>query len=310
MAEEKASPGVQLDAVAIDKIDHLLLTKRRSAVFNALPPGVQLSQRDLAKAIGASATALANILAIFNIFEYSLLETSSVGKYKFYRLSALGEAYFRAKNASPLPADLPLDAGEHKLTYEAKAAIQAIKGLLPNSWESAICLLLDKRLYGHAPIDCQDRFGLSGDAIQEVEGSLSKYLSCIQELELESDVSALEKVLSFTPSPAVKEHVTVISDIFGQFSPILNSLDSVSLSFDAHRVLSGIFSGEDAGVSRHLKALGLSVEDHDRLRHTAVFFKETTSHMDEEGVYKYFSQIFPERASFCAYMAKCVCCER
>lgn len=308
---EKHIDHVVLDAVAINKIDHFLKPKRRADVFSVLSRGVQLSQKDLAKTIGSTATALSNILVVFQNFEYQLLEFSSVGKYRFYRLSTIGEVYLKAKVNSSSAVDGELDGGEEKVISEAKVAIEEFIGLSPYSWENIMFHLLEKRKYGREMGDYKQKLGLEAEDYEKAERVLDQYLACVKLAELENNDVALHQVLNLIENKVLRGLISDIVDIFSQFSALIQALNDGKKLIENYLMVKNVFgTRNEEEVAKYSKSLGWDKEKFDSLRETANELKKNVALMDEAEMCRYFLSILPGQGSLCVYIARCICGDR
>ena len=301
-----------LDATAIDKIDHFLRPKRRAKVFAILAKGVELSQKDLAEAMESTATALSNILIVFQNFDYKLLEFSNVGKYRYYKLSRLGEAYLKAKIGS-LPADSSdCDLGKSKLIHEAKAAVNEMIQLLPEPWEVIPARLLEVRIYGRDSEEIKRKFRLEDEDLEKTEHALNQYLACVELAELQSNGVVLNQVLDLLlPHMILRSLISDVVDVFSRFVPVINALGDEKKSIGAYLMVKNAFGTPNhKEVEKYAELLDWNIETFDFLQKTAVELIKNVSHMDEGEVCRYFLNILPGQSGLCMYIARCICGDR
>lgn len=313
MEGEKKHLDSALDAIAIDKIDHFLKPKRRAKVFAILAKGIELSQKDLAEAMDSTATALSNILVVFQNFDYKLLEFSSVGKYRFYKLSPLGESYLNAKIGSSSSDRIDCDGEKQKLIHEAKAAVDKIIQLLPAPWEVILARLLEVRIYGRDSREVKRKFELEDEDFEKTERALNQYLTCVELAELQSSNAVLDQVLDLLlPHMILRNLISDIVDVFSQFSPVINALGDEKKSIGAYLILKNAFSTPNyKEVEDYAGLLDWGKKTFDGLQETAVELTKNVSHMDNEGeVCRYFLNIFPGQCGLCMYIARCICGDR
>lgn len=312
MEGEKNHRDSVLDTTAIDKIDHFLRPKRRAKVFAILAKGVELSQKDLAEAMDSTATALSNILVVFQNFDYKLLEFSSVGKYRFYKLSQLGEAYLKAKVGSRLADGSDFDGEKSKLIHEAKTAVDEMMQLLPEPWEVILARLLEVRIYGRDSGEVKRKFDLEDEDFEKAERALNQYLACVELAELQSSDVVRDKVLDLLlPHMILRNLISDIVDIFSQFSPIINALGDEKKSIGAYLMVKNAFSTpNDKEVEKYAELLDWNPKTFGGLHDTAIELTKNVSHMDEGEVCRYFLNILPGQSGLCMYIARCICGDR
>lgn len=121
---DRNSENNMLDALSCEKIARFLTPPKRGIVFRTLAAKEELSQGDLAKAVGSTATALSNLLSRFDKFEYKLLEVQNVGKYRYYKLSKYGRAYLEVVGRpTGCETECELNDKESLLLQEAEGSI-------------------------------------------------------------------------------------------------------------------------------------------------------------------------------------------
>jgi len=312
LADEKSQENFVLDATMIDKIDHFLRPKRRAKAFSILAKGAELSQKDFAEAMGSTATALSNILVIFSNFDYKLLEFSSVGKYRFYKLSQLGKAYLKAK-ADSSSADIgDCDGEKSKFIHEAKAAVDELIQLLPGSWEVVISRLLEVRIYGRDAEEVKRKFCLEDEDFEKMEQALNQYLACVELAELQSNGDVLDQMLDLLPNMILRSLISDIVDVFSQFSAVIDALNDEKRSVWAYLMVKNAFSTpNDKEVERCSGLLGWSEKTFEALQETARELIKNVAHLEEEEVVcRYFLHLLPGQRGLCMYIARCVCGDR
>lgn len=308
LAIEESADNIILDANAIGKIECFLKPKKRAAVFSILSNGGPHSQKSLADAIGSSATALSNILFVFQSFEYQLLEFSNVGKYRFYKLSTIGEAYLKSKVDSSAILNSELNESKCQLISEANISFEEFKHFSPDNWEIIMSHLLEKRLYGREVRNYKQKSYLEADNYEKVEQALNRYLACVELAELKNDHTALDQILNLIQNQVLRGLIADIVDIFCQFVSVIRALDDDEKPIENYLIVKNAFSTQnDKEVKKYTNSLGWSKEKFDSLRKTANNLKQNVAHMDEEEIYRYFLSILPGRISLCAYIARCIC---
>lgn len=312
MEDEKNHRDSVLDATEIDKIDHFLRPKRRAEVFSILAKGVELSQKDLAEAMESTATALSNILVVFQNFDYKLLEFSNVGKYRFYKLSQLGEAYLKAKVGLPPTDSGDCDGEKSKLIREAKAALDEMIQLLPEPWEVILARLLEVRIYGRDSEEVKRKFRLEDEDFEKTERALNQYLECVELAELQGGGVVLDQVLDLLlPHMILRNLISDIVYVFSRFTLVIHALGDEKKSIGAYLVVKNAFSTPDyEEVEKYAGSLGWSITTFEALRKTAIELIKNVSNMDEGEMCRYFLNILPGQGGLCMYIARCICGDR
>ncbi len=312
MAGEKNQENFVLDATMIDKIDHFLRPKRRAKAFSILAKGAELSQKDFAEAMGSTATALSNILVVFSNFDYKLLDFNNVGKYRFYKLSRLGEAYLKTKADLSSADSGDCDGEESKLIHEAKTAVDEWIQLLPNLWEVVISRLLEVRIYGLDAGEVKRKFSLKDEDFEKIERALNHYLACVELAELRRNGVVLDQMLDLLSNTILRSLISDIVDVFIKFSAVIDALNDEKRSIWAYLMVKNAFSApNDKEVEKYLELLGWSGKTFEALQKTARELIKNVSHLDEEEeVCRYFLHILPRQRGLCMYIARCVCGDR
>lgn len=311
MSSETGENYQVLDAITVDKIDHFLKPKRRSEAFFTLEKLGELSQKDLADAIGITATALSNILVVFTKFEIELLTYKNIGKYRFYSLSPVGQAYCKAKKSITKIVEGETSGESTKLIYEARLAIGELVNLSPLSWENIISSLLEKRVYGRLLRDVKGRYGLDDEDIDKAEQLLDQYIRCIEKAELSNNDVAVDKVLEFIPNLSIREQISDIVELFNKFSFVVRVQEDPKKAIKSYLYIKKVFSSVGKlDMSSDLEETNSDTDSFASIRKTAQDLSNITRDMDEESVCQYLLGIMPGQTCLCAYIARCICAER
>lgn len=286
-----------LDALSCEKIARFLTPPKRGIVFRTLAAKEELSQGDLAKAVGSTATALSNLLSRFDKFEYKLLEVQNVGKYRYYKLSKYGRAYLEATGQiAGCEIESELKDKDALFLQEAESSIQGLKGLYSDKWKSCFNKALMRLVNGR------------GDFMEE-EGELlvKRYLKCVELLSLEGKHVVLNSVLALLADDILRDDIEVFMEYFEPFIAIIKTIECEKKVFETYMLVKTAFCGNaETEIEDYLRAIEWNDGEYYKLKVVAQKLKECVSGYDEKEIYQYFSYLLPNQAQLSAYIARCI----
>lgn len=290
-----------IDTLACEKITRFLTPQRRWTVFNTLAVREELSQGDLAKAVGSTATALSNMLSRFDKFEYKLLEIQNVGKYRYYKLSKYGRAYLEATGQTTgREMEGELKGGKNWLLQEADESIKDFKELYADKWKSCFNKALMRLVNG------------KGIFLNEKgEMLLKRYLRCVELLSLEGNHTALSSVLALISDDILRDDIEAFMEYFEPFIVVLNAIVCEKKVFATYMLVQAAFcDGEEKFLESYIRANEWNDGEYNKLKTIAQKLKECVSGYSEEDIYRYFSYLLPDQAQLSIYIARCICSDR
>ncbi len=287
-----------IDALSCEKITRFLAPQRRWTVFNTLAFREELSQGDLAKAVDSNATALANQLSKFDKFEYKLLESQSVGKYRYYKLSKLGRAYLKAiGRAASGEIEGESNGEESLLLQEAEVSIKELKELYDDKWK--IC-------FNKAVMRLVNGRGFFLD--EKGETLVKRYLRCVELLSLEGNHAVLSSVLALMADDILRDDIEAFMGYFEPFIAVLNALKCEKKIFEVYMLVQAAFrEGEEKTLESYIQAIEWNGNEYNKLKDIAQKLKKCVSGYSEEDIYRYFSYLLPDQAQLSIYIARCIC---
>lgn len=288
----------KIDDLSSEKITRFLDPPRRCIIFNTLAVREELSQGDLAKAVNSNATALANQLSKFDKFEYKLLESHNVGKYRYYKLSKLGKAYLKTiGRTSSSEFEGESNGEESLLLQEAEESIRELKELYDDKWKACFNKIV-MRLVGGRGITLDEK----GETL------VKRYLRCVELLSLQGNHMILNSVLALISDDILQDDIEVFMEYFEPFIAVLNALERKKNIFEAYMLVRAAFcEGEEKSLESYLQAVEWSGSDFNKLKDKAQILKECVSEYSEEAVCRYFSYLLPDQEQLSIYIARCIC---
>lgn len=290
-----------LDALSCEKITRFLAPPRRWTVFNTLAVREELSQGDLAKAVDSNATALANQLSRFDKFEYKLLESQNVGKYRYYKLSKLGKAYLKVIGQTTSGEIEGESSGEESLLLQdAEGSIKELKELYDDKWKSCFNKVVMRLVSGR---------GITLD--EKGETLVKRYLRCVELLSLQGNHMVLNSVLTLISDDILRDDIEVFMEYFEPFITVLNALQCKRNILEAYMLVRAAFcEGEEKTLDSYIQAVEWNGSDYNKLKNIAQKLKKCVSEYSEEEVCRYFSYLLPDQEQLSIYIARCICGDR
>lgn len=292
-----------IDALSCEKITRFLAPQRRRTVFETLIAKEQLSQGDLAKAVGSTATALSNLLTRFDKFEYRLLEVQNVGKYRYYKLSECGRAYLEAIGQSTdCETESESKSVESSLFQEAESSIREFKELNEDKWKSNLNKALMRLVNGRGSF--LDKKG---------EMLVKRYLRCVELLSWRGNHTVLNLVLALMSDDILRDDVEAFMEYFEPFIAVLKVLeceDEENICRVYMLVKAAFSEGEEKTIESFIREIKWNNGEYNRLKDIALKLKECVSGYNEEEIYQYFSYLLPDQVQLSMYIARCIFCAR
>lgn len=274
------------------------VTARMNSVLLGLAEHGELSQGDLAKAIGSNATALSNLLAKFERLSIKLLIVRNVGRYRYYKLSEEGEAYLAATGQLTVPkTDSEPEGRDAALFQEAKQVVDDLKRICGEKWKRSFNKTMMKLLQG------------KGNALpQQGEELVYRYLRCVELLTMRNGYAALNEALKELPDEVLRDDVEEFMDYFQHFIYLLNLLEQGRDPTGVYMLVKAAFLNE-AGKSKdqYIEEIGWDHSSYTKLRTQAQELKSCVSGYSEEEISRYFSVLLPNQIPLGLYIARCIC---
>lgn len=297
---ESKIENTSIDIESYEQISSFLKPKKRRATIDILNNKGELTQNELAHAINSTPTSLSNILHKFEKFEYKLLDVKSMGKYRVYRLSDLGNEYIKYidEKANQINNRDNISIKEdQELFQSAEKIIKALKTEFDDAWQTRFDDALVKLVKG------------SGMVLDEKsEMFASQYLECLEQLTLQDNYIMLNKVLDLLPNPILRNRVEDFMEYFDRFIPIFKSLQSKGQAFEVGKIIEAAFSNsEEPLVAEHLKAVGWKNNEYYRLKEVIPNIKRCIAGYSEKEIYKYLNGLLLNQEMLSYYIMKYLC---
>lgn len=285
----------EIDEKTLEKLTRTV-TARMNSVLLGLAEQGELSQGDLAKAIGSNATALSNLLVKFERLSVRLLISRNVGRYRYYELSKEGWAYLAATGQSAVPkADSEPEGTDTAIFNEAKQALDELKQLCGEKWKRSFNKTMMKLVQGR-----------SNAPAQQGEELIYQYLHCVELLIMRNRLSTLEDTMKELPDEILQDGVEEFMDYFQHFVPLLNYLDRGGDPTCVYLVVKAAFFNEDA-VNDHIARIKWDYSGYIELRTQAQNLKQCVEGYSEEEIGRYFNILLPNQIPLSLYIARCIC---
>lgn len=290
-----ANPPPKIDEKTLEKLTRTV-TARMNSVLLGLAEHGELSQGDLAKAIGSNATALSNLLVKFERLSVKLLISRNVGRYRYYELSGEGWAYLAATGQSAVPkTDGEPEGTDAALFNEAKQALDELKQLCGEKWKRSFNKTMMKLVQGR-----------SSAPAQQGEDLVYRYLRCVELLTMRNDVTTLKDTMEELPDEVLQDGVEEFMDYFQQFVPLLNHLDRGGDPTSVYLVAKAAFFNEDA-ANDHIAKIKWDSDGYSKLKVQAQNLKRCVEGYSEEEISRYFNILLPGQIPLSLYIARCIC---
>ncbi len=274
------------------------VTARMNSVILGLAEHGELSQGDLAKAIGLNATALSNLLAKFERIDVKLLTMQNVGRYRYYRLSEEGWTYLEATGQTP-PSGTgrEQDSVDAALYDEAKQALEELKKICKEKWtgrfnKTVVALTL----------------GMGNAQHQTGEEQVYHYLRCVERLIMRNSYATLDEVLDELPDDTLRGDVKDFMEYFQNFAYILNTLEQGGDPTDVYMLIKAAFFNEvNRAINTHIEKIGWDIDSYTELMRQAQKLKSFVNGCSEEEISRYFNILLPGQKQLSLYIARCIC---
>lgn len=278
------------------EIDLFLTAKRRAVVF-ALAEGGEAVQGDLATKIGSTVTSLANMTQKFDKFPHKLLESERFGKYRLYRLSALGRAYVEGTEQRDAdPPDEDLDEEDRRIFREAETSLVCFRERYKDDWRVKLDDALLWRIRG-----C----GSMGN--ESDEELVNRYLASLEQLVMRENYAAFEKALALLRDEILRNRMEAYMERFQSFLPVLRSLEDSPISFDVREVLRDAFCGQEAAeVVNYIGAIGWKPDEYTALKKVAEELTDITAGYGKKQIYVLFQGLLPNLDDLSFYLAQII----
>ncbi len=296
--EARADPKKKpIDERTMEKLIRSVTARMNSVILGLAEHG-ELSQGDLAKAIGLTATALSNLLAKFERIDVKLLTMQNVGRYRYYRLSEEGLAYLEATGQMPpSKASGEQDSVDAALYNEAKQALEELKQICKEEWKgrfnkTVVTLIL----------------GMGNAQHQTGEEQVYRYLRCVERLIMRNSHTTLDEVLDELPDDTLRGDVEEFMEYFQNFAYILNTLEQGGDPTDAYMLIKAAFFNEvNRATNKYIEKIGWDSDSYTELMRQAQKLKSCVNGYSEEEISRYFNILLPDQKQLSLYIARCIC---
>lgn len=275
---------------------NVFLTAKRLLVILILAEKGSLSQGELAAAIESTVTSLSNIIQKFSQFKYPLLEIERVGRFRRYKLSALGEAYIEArkKREARESAGRTVDEEERRLLQAARESLENFKAHNADDWET------------HFDDALLRRTRANGEFLSEAsEAAVDQYLQCLELLTMRGSYEMHDEALDLLKNPVHRFRVAVFMDWFAPFISVLQSIQNGAEPYDICTILKAAFEEQPKSVvNNHIKAVGWKNDEYEKLTQVVPHLKRCVTGYTLKQIYQYFTGLLPDQKFLCNDIAQ------
>lgn len=285
----KLSPDIQ------NEISEFLTKKRKDIVY-CLAEHKKLSHGALADAIGTSAASLSNILMKFEMFKYKLLDSSSLGKYRYYFLTELGSAYVERCSADEkiIESEKLVQHELLQLMEGAKGCLEKFQGMYEDDWELELDNALIARINYCGPFDGK------GDLL------VDEFLESIEKVMLFDDESLPEKILKLLSCNSIlRGRLVIFMEKFTPFCCLLEVLGKEEHILQIYEVLESIVENDVETAKNNAKEIGL-MDEYDSLSNAVLEIINHTKNQSIEHIYGCFCRYLAGNKALAAFLAKVV----
>ena len=222
------------------------LSKKRKDIIDKLSENKKLSHGELAEAVDTSVASLSNILIKFDQFKYKLLDSINSGKYRYYFLSDLGNAYVERcrEDENDIENEKIVQHEVLKLMQEARECLAKFQNIYKDDWE----MLLDDALIV--------RINYCGALTGEDEILIDKFIENIEKIMLSKDETLIEKVLKLLSGNAILQgRLTLLLDKFDPFCILLQDLKEEENTLQIYETLEAIIENKIVEAKIHSEKL-------------------------------------------------------
>lgn len=297
--EHETDAGPQKKTVDERTMEKIIrsVTARMNSVLLGLAEHGELSQGDLARAIGLNATALSNLLAKFERLEVKLLLMQSVGRYRYYRLSEAGRAYLEATGQTVSETGGEPESADAALYDEAKGALEALKQVHKEKWKGCFNKTVVALIQGRG--SAQPREG---------EDLVYRYLRCVERLVMRNSHTTLDEVLDELSDDTLRDDVEEFMECFQNFTYILSTLEQGGDPTDVYLLIKSAFINEaNRETELYAARIGWDNDGYTKLRKRAQTLKTCVNGYSEEEISRYFQILLPDQKPLSLYIARCIC---
>lgn len=275
--------------------DFLIAKKRRTIIYTLAENGA-MTQGELATAIQSTVTSLCNIIKAFEKLDYPLFEVERVGKYRRYKLSALGWDYV---NGSPInhahkPVGSTLDITDQRILEDAEKSIENFKERnVDRDWQKNLDEALRRRVSSGELLD------------DESEQFVDQYLRCIELLSIYDKQEAFAQALDLLTNDIHRSRISDFMERFEPFVPVLRHFKDGGNAFDMCMLLQFAFAmREESDAQAYITAVGWKGNEYVRLKKIIPSLVNYVRGFSEKDTAQYFSILLPDEGVLCSYLAK------
>ncbi len=214
------------------------LTAKRKKIIMELAQHKRLSHGELALLVGSTPTSLYNILQKFDKFKYELIYSENVGKYRYYSLTELGEAFIlgldkgNQVNETRVKTVLQQEGG--RLLQKSRECLKKFRNIYEEEWGIRLDDILLK-LTEHNVKDLDESINIIDDLIANIE------LMILQGYEPE-----INKVMKFLESDILWMRLEQVLEDFYSFLPIIKRMREDGMIYEIYDELHEIVKGKRA----------------------------------------------------------------
>lgn len=275
--------------------DFLIAKKRRTIIYTLAENGA-MTQGELAAAIQSTVTSLCNIIKAFEKLDYPLFEVERVGKYRRYKLSALGWDYVNGAPTSHVrkPAGGILDITDQRILEDAEKSLNMFKERnVDGDWQKKLDEALRRRVSSGELLD------------NESEQFVDQYLRCIELLSIYDKQEAFAQALDLLTNDIHRSRIEDFMDRFEPFVPVLRYFKDGEDAFTMCMLLQFAFAmREEAAAQTYITAVGWKGNEYARLKKVIPGLVSYIRGFSEKDIAQYLGKLLPDEGLLCSYLAK------
>lgn len=278
------------------EISHFMSKKRRQVV-ETLYDKKRVSQGELARALNTSAASLANILLIFEMFTYQLLDSESEGKRRYYFLTDLGRKYVQSVYRNKQGADSEQVIHESFQDMQSiNSCLEAVKKKYDDEWE----IVLDDVLT--AGIKYLET------SINDDGKEIDDFLHSIERVLVDDYENYSVEIMKLLCSNRILLYrLEQFLTIFDVFIPILKAWRKKLDSLQMYNFLESIVTGDRNRAGQYILQLQWEDGQYDRLSELMQKIIQCTEAKDELEIYRYFNLFLAGEDMLSTILTKEIC---
>lgn len=278
-----------------EEINAFVIRKRKDVILTLFRVG-ELSQKDLAATINSSPASLANILCKMFDFFYPLLKCRSVGKQRYYSLTALGQEYagiISEEKTTPISESWKKE--EKNLIQNGEMCLRELQELSPDGWE---CVMDDILLLYFLRGD-----KVSADEYKAIE-SVAGFLEVVETAILNGYDTAQYKLMEHIQNSILKKRIEEVLNDFIPFIFVLNNMKNEQNIYKFYDLVIAIVNGDTLTEEvQQMITEGNHEKEYEELRKVFRRMNPRFEGWSKQEILEYLSRLIPQNRNLCYVLA-------